>query len=91
MVQDLVSGMIAAARKEELILEIEHQSKLGDAGKLEKNKYLANVNLEMEKMESSSGEQQHYWLLAKQTAQNGKKLQEQWESQSTASGNTTRE
>lgn len=49
-------------RKEELLLEIEHhQCKLGDAGLLEEDKYLVKVNLE--EMASSSGEEQHYWLL----------------------------
>ncbi len=67
---DPVSGAIATARKEELLLEIEHQCKLGDAGLLEEDKYLAKVNLE--EMKSSSGERQHYWLLAIQTAQNAK-------------------
>ncbi len=34
IVHDPVSGAIATARKEELLLEIEHQRKLGDAGLL---------------------------------------------------------
>ncbi len=86
---DPVSGTIVTARKEELLLEIEHQRKLGDAGLLEEDKYLAKVNLE--EMESSSGEWQHYWLLAIQTARNAKILWEQRESQSTGSGNITGE
>jgi hypothetical protein len=50
------------SRKEELLLEIEHhQCKLGDAGLLEEDKYLVKVNLE--EMASSSGEEQHHWLL----------------------------
>ncbi len=86
---DLVSGAIANARKEELLLESEHQRELGDAGLLEEDKYLAKVNLE--EMESSSGERQHYWLLAIQTAQNAKILPEQRESQSTDSSDITGE
>ena len=31
----------------------------------------------------TSGERQHYWLLAIQTAQNAKLLREQWEQQQT--------
>jgi hypothetical protein len=89
IVHDPVSGAIVTARKEELLLEIEHQHKLGDTGLLEEDKYLAKVNLE--EMESSLGERQHYWLLAIQTAQNAKILREQRESQSTGSGNITRE
>jgi hypothetical protein len=58
ILHDPVSGAVATARKEELLLEIEHQRELGDAGLLEEDKYLAKVNLE--EMESSSGERQHY-------------------------------
>jgi hypothetical protein len=57
IVHDPVSGTIATERKEELLLEIEHQRKLGDVGLLEEDKYLAKVNLE--EMESSLGERQH--------------------------------
>jgi hypothetical protein len=89
IVHDPASGAIATARKEGLLLDIEHQRKLGDAGLLEEDKYLAKVNLE--EMELSLGERQHYWLLAIQTAQNAKILQEQRESQPTDSGNITGE
>jgi hypothetical protein len=89
VVHDPVSGTIATAKKEELLLEIERQRKLGDAGLLEEDKYLAEVNLE--EMASSLGERQHYWLLAIQTARNAKIFQEQRESQSTGSSNITGE
>ncbi len=46
IVHDPVSGIIATARKEELLVEIERQRELGDAGLLEEDKYLAEVNLE---------------------------------------------
>ena len=58
---DPVSGTIAIAKKEELLLEIKHQRDLGNAGLLEEDKYLAKVNLE--EMATSLGERQHYWLL----------------------------
>jgi hypothetical protein len=45
MVHNPVSGTIVTAKKEELLLEIEHQWDLGDAGLLEKHKYLVEVNL----------------------------------------------
>ncbi len=57
IVRDPVSGTIANARKEGLLLEIEHQRKLGDAGLLEEDKYLTEVKLE--EMELSLGERQH--------------------------------
>ena len=87
MVHDPVSGTIATAKKEELLLEIERQRELGDAGLLEEDKYLAKVNLE--EMASSSGERQHYWLLAIQTAWKHYKLRAQRESQQMVRGNTT--
>jgi hypothetical protein len=67
IVHDPVSGIITTANKEELLCEIECQHKLGDAGLLEEDKYLAEVNLEG--LETTSGERQHYWLLAIRTAQ----------------------
>ena len=79
MVHVPVSGTIAMAKKEELLLEIERQRKLGDAGLLEEDKYLAEVNLE--EMASSSGERQHYWLLGIQTARKHYELRMQRESQ----------
>ena len=89
IVHDPVSGTVATAKKEELLVEIERQRELGDAGLLEEDKYLAEVNLE--EMATSSGERQHYWLLAIQTARNHHTLKAQQESQQTAQSDTTRE
>ncbi len=72
---DPVSGIVATAKKEELLLEVEHQRKLGDTVLLEEDKYLAKVNLKG--LETTSGEQQHYCLLAIKIAQNAKILREQ--------------
>ena len=79
IVHDPVSGTIATATKEELLLEIKRQRNLGDAGLLDEDKYLAEVNLE--EMATSSGEWQHYWLLAIHTAR----------TQQIVRGNTTEE
>ena len=68
IVHDPVSGTVAMATKEEKLVEIERQRELGDAGLLEEDKYLAEMNLE--EMATSLGEWQHYWLLAIQTAWN---------------------
>ena len=87
IVHDPVSGIIATARKEELLVEIERQRELGDAGLLEEDKYLAEVNLE--EISTSSGERQHYWLLAIQTARNHYALRAQRESQQMAQRDTT--
>jgi len=89
IVHDPVSGIIATARKEELLVEIERQRELGDAGLLEEDKYLAEVNLE--ELSTSSGERHHYWLLAIQTARNHYVLRAQRECQQTAQSDTTGE
>jgi hypothetical protein len=89
IVHDPVSGTIATAKKEELLVEIERQRDLGDAGLLEEDKYLAEVNLE--EMASSSGERQHYWLLAIQIARNHYALRAQRDSQQMVRSNTTGE
>ncbi len=84
-----VSGTIATATKEELLLKIKRQRNLGDAGLLDEDKYLAEVNLE--EMATSSGEWQHYWLLAIHTAWIHYALRAQRESQQIVQGNTTEE
>ena len=58
IVHDPVLGIIATAKKEELLLAIGCQRNLGDAGLLEEDKYLAEVNLEG--LETTLGEPQHY-------------------------------
>jgi hypothetical protein len=86
IVHDPVLGTIATARKEELIREIKQQQELGDKDLLEEDKYLAEVNLEG--LETTSGEQQHYCLLVIKTTQKAKILREQQEQQQTVSRNT---
>ncbi len=65
---------------------VERQRELGDAGLLEEDKYLVEVN--MEDMETTLGERQHYWVLAIKTARKAKLLWEQQEQQQTVNGNT---
>ncbi len=89
MVHDPASGTVATAKNEELLLENERQRDLGDTGLVEEDKYLAEVNLE--EMASSSGERQHYWLLAIQTARKHYALWAQRESHPTVEDNTTKE
>jgi hypothetical protein len=79
IVHDPVSGIIATARKEELLVEIERQRELGDAGLLE------------EDMSTSLGEWHHYWLLAIQTARNHYALRAQRESQQMVQSDKTGE
>ena len=89
VVHEPVSGIIATAKNEELLVEIEHQRELGEAGLLEEDKYLAEVNLE--EMSNSSGEWQHYWLLAIQTARTHFTLRAQQEHQQMVQRKTTGE
>jgi hypothetical protein len=53
-------------RKEELQREIERQQEIGAENLWEEDQYLCEINLR--DLETSSGKQQHYWLLAIQTA-----------------------
>ncbi len=89
IVHDPVSGTVATTKKEELLVEIERQRELGDAGLLEEDEYLADVNLE--EMATSLGERQHYWLQAIQTARYHYALRTQRESQQMAQRDTTGE
>ena len=61
-VHDLITGKHATDRKEQLQQLIEEQILLGGAGLEDEDKYLLDINLE--DLETSSGETQTYWLLA---------------------------
>ena len=71
-VHDKVAGSLATAKKEEIQLEIEKQRELGDDGLLPEARYLAEINLE--RLEGTSGGKQHYWLLAIRAARKDKIL-----------------
>jgi hypothetical protein len=49
-------------QKEAILKESEEQTELGEAGLLEEDHWMMEVNLG--DMETSSGEQEEYWLLA---------------------------
>ena len=61
-VQDSISGTTSTLRKEEIQMEIEKHQGLGIESLEEGDKYLMDINLE--DLENTSGEKQHYWLLA---------------------------
>jgi hypothetical protein len=61
-IHNSVSGTQATLRKEAIQKEIEEQMELGDAGLLEDNNWMLKVNLG--DLESTSGEQEQYWLVA---------------------------
>jgi hypothetical protein len=61
-IHDNATGTRVMARKEGILQEIERQLKLGTEDLLDEDQYLAEINLD--DLESSSGERQEYWLLA---------------------------
>ncbi len=63
------------ARKEEILQEIERQLELGMEDLLDEDQYLAEINLD--DLETSSGECQEYWLLAICTAREASLLGKQ--------------
>ena len=65
-VHDAIAGVEASARKEEIQQFIEDQLEIGEEGLDEKDHYLLEVNLE--DLESTTGEEQQYWLLHIQAA-----------------------
>ena len=62
LVHDTVSGLKVAERKEELQREIEDHIELGGAGLDKQHRYLLEIKLEV--LETSTGEDQYYWLIA---------------------------
>ena len=71
-VHDDIAGVAANARKEWNQQFIEDQLELGEEGLDEKDHYLLEVNLE--DLEFTSGEEQHYWLLHIQAARQERAL-----------------
>ena len=65
-VRNRVQGTTATQRKEDLQREIEEQQDQGFDGLLEEDQFLREVNLE--DLESTSGERQEYWLVAVRAA-----------------------
>ena len=62
LVHATVSELKAVESKEELQREIEDQIELGGSGLDEQDRYLLEINLE--DPETSTGEDQYYWLIA---------------------------
>ena len=60
-VHDAVAGVNATARKEEIQRFIEDQVEMGEEGLDERDHFLLEINLE--DLETTSGEEQQYWLL----------------------------
>ena len=69
-----MSGILATERKEKLQSEIETQIQLGGEGLEPEDRFLLEINLE--DLETSSGETQEYWLMAILAAREAALLQE---------------
>ncbi len=61
VVHDAHTGLLQTRRKEELQREIDRHLEAVREGLLAEDQYLAKINLS--DLETSSGEQQEYWLL----------------------------
>jgi len=83
LIHDKVSGMLALERKEEIQVALEEQLEMGTEGLEEDDLYLMEINLE--DLESTSGEHQAYWLLAVQAARDAFRLRRQQSSTSSSS------
>ena len=66
MMHDSTAGFIATKGKEQLLQEIEAQIELGNEGLAEQDRWMIEVNLDV--MDTSSGEKESYWLLPINTA-----------------------
>jgi hypothetical protein len=74
-VHNTVADTRVKLQKEQIQQEIKHQMELGALGLLQEDKYLMGINLE--DMETTSGERQEYWLLAITAAWEASLLQQQ--------------
>ena len=73
-VNDAAGGLKEVERKKELQMEIEHQILLGGTGLDEQDRYLLDIHVG--DLETSSGEDQYYWLLAIRAARVDRRLKE---------------
>ena len=72
MVHDRTAGELASTRKEEIRRALEEQLELGGEGLEDEDKYLLEINLD--DLGTSSGEDQTYWLLALEAAREARAL-----------------
>ena len=72
LIHDKTSGTLRTLRKEDLQQEIDRQLEEGTEDFLEEDQYLSEVNLE--DLETSSGERQEYWLMAIKAAREASRL-----------------
>ncbi len=74
-IHDSVAGTQATRRKEEIQCEIEEQMEMGSDGLLDEDLWMMEVNLR--DFETTSGEQEEYWLVAIRAAREAATLTRQ--------------
>ena len=75
MVHDKTAGDLVTRRKEEIRRELEEQLMLGEEGLDEEDAFLLEINLD--DLDSSTREEQEYWLLALRAAREARQLRMQ--------------
>ena len=83
-VHDRVSGEHAMRRKESIRAELEYQMSLGENGLAEEDRYLLELNLD--DLDHSTGEDQAIWLLALKAARKARRLRGTRSSTATTEG-----
>ncbi len=69
------AGDLVTRRKEEIREALEEQMDLGEEGLAEEDRFLLEINLD--ELDNSTGEEQTYWLLALRAARDARQLLEQ--------------
>ena len=72
MVHDRTAGDLASKHKEEIRRALEDQLELGEEGLEEDDRFLLEINLD--ELDTSSGEDQAYWLLALEAARDARAI-----------------
>jgi hypothetical protein len=75
MVHDKTTGDLASQRKEDIHRALEEQLTLGEEGLEKDDKFLLEINLD--ELNDTTGEDQEYWLLALQAAREASLLRRQ--------------
>ena len=75
VVHDKTAGDLVTRRKEEIRAALEEQMDLGEEGLAEEDRFLLEINLD--ELDNSTGEDQTYWLLALRAARDARQLLEQ--------------
>ena len=73
-VHDIITGEKAMQRKESIRRELEYQMSLGENGVAEEDQYL--LELDLDDLDHSTGEDQAIWLLALKAARKAQQLRE---------------